>query len=168
MEKSPNIVGVYAPTVTAFGPDESINEHGTRAFIRYLLDSQVHGLVPMGSAGEFCALTLEERKRTMEWILDEVNGSVPVYAGTGHYSTGATIELSRHAMEHGATGLMVMPPYLLRPPKQDVLDHFRRIREAVPLPIMIYNVPALSGKKYPAGYCSARRGRRHPFREVVA
>ncbi len=60
-----------------------------------------------------------------------------------------TIELSRHAMEHGATGLMVMPPYLLRPPKQDVLDHFRRIREAVPLPIMIYNVPALSGVKYP-------------------
>jgi 4-hydroxy-tetrahydrodipicolinate synthase len=40
---------------------------------------------------------------------------------------------------------MIMPPYLLRPPKQDVLDHFRAIREAVPLPIMIYDVPALSG-----------------------
>lgn len=40
---------------------------------------------------------------------------------------------------------MIMPPYLLRPPKQDVLDHFRRIREAVPLPIMIYDVPILSG-----------------------
>ena len=139
------VVGVYAPTVTAFGADESINERGTRAFTRFLLDSGVHGLVPMGSAGEFCALSIEERKQTMEWILDEVNGSVPVYAGTGHYSTRATIELSRHALDNGATGLMIMPPYLLRPPKLDVLNHFRAIREAVPLPIMIYNVPALSG-----------------------
>lgn len=138
-------VGVYAPTVTAFGPDESIQEKGTRDFIRFVLDSGVHGLVPMGSAGEFCALSLDERKQVMEWILGEVDGSVPVYAGTGHYSTKSTIELSRHAMEHGADGLMIMPPYLLRPPKQDVLDHFRAIREAVPLPIMIYNVPTLSG-----------------------
>jgi len=40
---------------------------------------------------------------------------------------------------------MIMPPYLLRPPKRDILDHFRRIRDAVPLPIMVYNVPILSG-----------------------
>jgi 4-hydroxy-tetrahydrodipicolinate synthase len=138
-------IGVYAPTVTAFGPDESIHEKGTRDFIRFLLDSGVHGLVPMGSAGEFCALSIDERKQVMEWILDEVNRKVPVYAGTGHYSTKSTIELSRHAMENGADGLMIMPPYLLKPPKQDVLNHFRAIREAVPLPIMIYNVPTLSG-----------------------
>lgn len=137
--------GIYAPTLTAFNTDESLNEQGTRAFIRFLLESGVHGLAPMGSAGEFVALTDKERMRVMEWTLTEASGKVPVYAGTGHYSTRITIELSRHAKENGATGLMLMPPYLMRPPKRDVLDHFRRVREAVGLPIMVYNVPILAG-----------------------
>jgi 4-hydroxy-tetrahydrodipicolinate synthase len=145
MSEYPKPKGIYAPTITAFNADESLNEKGTRAFIRYLLDAGVHGLAPMGSAGEFFALTDEERMRSMEWILDEVNGQVPVYAGTGHYSTRTTIKLSQHALKNGANGILIMPPYLLRPPKQDVLDHFRRVREAVPLPIMIYDVPILAG-----------------------
>jgi 4-hydroxy-tetrahydrodipicolinate synthase len=138
-------MGIYAPTITAFNPDESLDKKGIRAYVRFLLDAGVHGLSPLGSAGEFIALSDQERMQVMEWVLDEVNGKVPVYAGTGHYSTRATLELSRHAMKAGAEGLMIMPPYLLRPPKQDVLDHFRRVREAVPLPIMVYDVPILSG-----------------------
>jgi 4-hydroxy-tetrahydrodipicolinate synthase len=145
MSKYAKPVGIYAPTITAFNADESLNEKGTRAFVRHLLDGGVHGLAPMGSAGEFFALTDEERMQVMEWILDEVNGQVPVYAGTGHYSTRTTIKLSQHAQKNGATGILIMPPYLLRPPKQDVLDHFRRICEAVPLPMMIYDVPILAG-----------------------
>ena len=145
MSNFPKPVGIYAPTVTAFNADESLNERGTRAFVRFLLDSGVHGLTPLGSAGEFVALTDEERMQALEWILEEVNGKVPVYAGTGHYSTRTTIRLSSHALRSGANGLMIMPPYLLRPPKQDLLDHFRKIREAVPLPIMVYNVPILCG-----------------------
>jgi 4-hydroxy-tetrahydrodipicolinate synthase len=138
-------IGIYAPTITAFNADESLNENATRAYIRFLLDSGVHGLAPMGSAGEFIALTEKERMQVMEWTLDEVGGKVPVYAGTGHYSTRTTIELSLHARKCGAKGLMIMPPYLLRPPKDDVLNHFRKIRESVGLPIMVYNVPILAG-----------------------
>jgi 4-hydroxy-tetrahydrodipicolinate synthase len=145
MENWPKATGVYAPTVTAFHPDESLNENATRAFVRFLLRSGVHGLAPMGSAGEFIALTDQERMQAVEWVLEEAGGQVPVYVGTGHYSTRTTIELSRHALRSGASGLMIMPPYLLRPPKQDVLNHFRRIRDAVPLPIMVYNVPILAG-----------------------
>lgn len=137
--------GVYAPTITAFNQDESLNKGAIRAYVRFLLDSGVHGLAPMGSAGEFIALNDRERMQVMEWILDEVNGQVPVYAGTGHYSTRTTIELSSHALKNGASGVMVMLPYLLRPPKEDILNHLRVIREAVPLPIMVYNVPFLSG-----------------------
>lgn len=145
VRSTPSLTGVYAPTITAFNDDQSLNEMGTRAFVRFLVDSGVHGLAALGSAGEFFALSDEERMQALEWILDEVNGRVPVYAGTGHYSTRSTIKLSRHAQECGATGLMLIAPYLLRPPKEDILRHFRAVREAVPLPIMIYNVPILSG-----------------------
>src|SRR5579883_2189485 len=62
----PKATGVYAPTVTAFNPDESLNEDATRDFVRFLLRSGVHGLAPMGSAGEFIALTDQERMQVAE------------------------------------------------------------------------------------------------------
>jgi len=141
----PRIRGIFAPTVTAFHSDESLSIEGTRAFVRFLLSQGVHGLTPLGSAGEPVALSVEERKKALDAIVEEVNGRVPIYAGTGDYSTATTIELSLHAKAAGCQGLMLLAPYLLRPPKQDVLNHFRRIREKVGLPIMVYNVPVLTG-----------------------
>lgn len=137
--------GIFAPTITAFHEDGSVNLKGTRQFVRFLLDSGVDGLAPLGSAGEPIALTASERMETLEAIVEEVSGRVPIYAGTSDYSTASTIELSLHARSIGCDGLMIMAPFMLRPPKQDVLNHFRRIREAVGLPIMIYNVPILTG-----------------------
>jgi 4-hydroxy-tetrahydrodipicolinate synthase len=137
--------GVFAPTVTAFNSDSSVSTEGTRAFVRFLLNEGVHGLTPLGSAGEPVALSIAERMKTLEAIVEEVDGRIPIYAGTSDYSTATTIELSRHARDIGCDGLMLMAPYLLRPPKQDVLNHFRRVREKVGLPIMVYNVPVLTG-----------------------
>lgn len=136
--------GIYAPTITAYTADSSICLKGTRQFVRFLLDQGVDGLTPLGSAGEPCALTVDERKQLLEAIMEEVAGAVPVYAGIVEYSTRTAIELSLHAKSLGCAGLMVMPPYLLCPPKRDVLNHLRRIREAVGLPIMVYNVPVLN------------------------
>jgi 4-hydroxy-tetrahydrodipicolinate synthase len=90
-------------------------------------------------------MNAHERMKILEAIVDEVSGRVPIYAGTSEYSTASTIELSLHARSIGCDGLMLMAPFMLSPPKRDVLDHFRRIREAVGLPIMIYNVPILTG-----------------------
>src|SRR5215831_21334416 len=83
--------------------------------------------------------------RLLEAIVTENNGQVPIFAGVGDYSTASTIELGLHAKSLGCDGLMLLAPFLLRPPKRDVLNHFRRVREAVGLPIMVYNVPLLTG-----------------------
>jgi 4-hydroxy-tetrahydrodipicolinate synthase len=141
----PRLSGVFAPTVTAFNNDESLNTEGTRAFVRFLLEEGVNGLTPLGSAGEPIALTTAERMKALEAIVEETAGRVPIYAGTSDYSTATTIELSKHARSIGCDGLMLMAPYLLKPPKQDVLNHFRRVRDSVGLPIMVYNVPVLTG-----------------------
>lgn len=139
------ISGIFAPTVTAFKNDESLDTQGTRAFVRFLLDQGVHGLTPLGSAGEPVAMSVHERMLALDAIAEEVNGQVPIYAGTGDYSTATTIELSLHARAAGCEGLMLMAPFLLKPPRQDVLNHFRRVRDKVGLPIMVYNVPVLTG-----------------------
>jgi dihydrodipicolinate synthase/N-acetylneuraminate lyase len=142
---SKQLKGIFAPTITGYHSDQSINLDATRKFVRFLLDQGVHGLAPLGSAGEPVALTLQERMRLLEAIVTENNGQVPVFAGVGDYSTASTIELSLHAKSLGCDGLMLLAPFLLRPPKRDVLNHFRRVREAVGLPIMVYNVPLLTG-----------------------
>ena len=137
--------GVYSPTITAFRSDESLNLPGTRAFVQFLLASGVDGLVPLGSSGEPLALTMTERKAVLDAIVDEAGGQVPIIAGIVEYSTKAAIEFGLHARSLGCNGLMVMPPYGFRPPRRDVFDHFRDIRAAVGLPVMLYNVPGTSG-----------------------
>jgi 4-hydroxy-tetrahydrodipicolinate synthase len=137
--------GVYAPTITAFEKDEAVNLEGTRAFVRFLLAQGIDGLVPLGSSGEPLALTMTERKAVLDAVMAEAGAKVPVMAGIVEYSTKAAIEFGRYAKSAGCKGLMVMPPYGFRPPKRDVFDHFRNIRESVGLPVMLYNVPGTSG-----------------------
>jgi dihydrodipicolinate synthase/N-acetylneuraminate lyase len=140
-----SLSGIFAPTITGYHSDGSISLGGTRKFVRFLLDSGADGLTPLGSAGEPIALTIDERKSLLDAIVAENAGQVPIYAGTGDYGTERTIELSLHARSIGCDGLMLITPFFLRPPKQDVLNHLRRVRERVGLPIMVYNVPLLTG-----------------------
>ena len=137
--------GVYAPTITAFEKNEDVSLAGTRAFVRFLLAQGVDGLVPLGSSGEPLALTMDERKAVLDAVTAEAGGKVPIMAGIVEYSTKAAIEFGLHAKLAGCNGLMLMPPYVFRPPKRDVFDHLRRVREAVGLPVMLYNVPGASG-----------------------
>jgi|Deesub1362A_J573_1020465.scaffolds.fasta_scaffold01455_7 4-hydroxy-tetrahydrodipicolinate synthase len=142
------VKGVIPPMITVFKPNETIDERRTRDHVNFLIENGVHAIAPDGSTGEFIALTLEERKHLIEFVIDEVNGRVPVYAGTGHYSTRLTIELSRFAERSGAQGVMVIPPYYLNPPKHDVFDHFRALREAIDIPIILYNNVWFAGYEF--------------------
>jgi 4-hydroxy-tetrahydrodipicolinate synthase len=142
--------GIYAPTITAFNRDGSINMKGNRKFVRFLVDQGVHGLVPLGSSGEPIAMTMDEKKSVLEEIATEVAGEIPIYAGVVDYLTSNAIEFGRHAKAVGCSGLMLMTPYVLRPPKRDCFDHLRRVRDAVGLPIMLYIVPVLTGTDFSA------------------
>ena len=116
--KKTRLSGVFAPTVTAFESDASLSTGGTRAFVRFLLEQGVHGLTPLGSAGEPIALSTAEKMKALEAIVEETAGRVPLFAGTSDNSTATQIELSQHARSIRCAGLMLMAPYLLRPPKQ--------------------------------------------------
>ena len=140
--------GVVPPMITVFEENGSINEKGMREHIRFMMDGGVHGVSPGGSTGEMIAMTIEERKELTELVVDECAGKVAVYPGTMHYSTSRTIELSRHAEKAGADGLLIILPYYLNPPKHDAIDYFRDIRQAVGLPIILYNNIWFSGYEF--------------------
>src|SRR6266498_3254458 len=132
------ISGVFAPTVTVMTED-GIDIPATRRHIQRLVDSGAHGLCPGGSGGEFVGLTYGERQQIIALGIQASAKRIPVYAGTGCYSTRDTIRLSKWAEAEGADGFMVLVPWLMQPLQQDVADHFRRLRDAVTKPIMIYH-----------------------------
>jgi len=133
--------GVMPPSITVFGGDEVVDEDGLRAHVNFLMENGVHGVCTTGTTGEAAALTDEERVRVMSIVVDEVNGRLPVYAGTGHDSTKLTIELSKQAEDVGADGVLVVHPYYRLPTVREITAHFEALRRAINIPVMLYQNP---------------------------
>lgn len=134
--------GIFPAALTMFDKENRLDEEATARHWNWLIEKQkADGLVIAGTSGEFIALESEERKRLFRLARDVVRGRVPVIYGSGHYSTKISIELSEDAQKCGADGIIVILPYFQRPSKPAVIEHYRRIRKAVNLPLMLYNNP---------------------------
>jgi len=134
--------GIFPAALTMFDKENNLDEEATARHWDWLIaDQQADGLVIAGTSGEFIALDLEERLRLFRLVKPVVRGRVPVIFGSGHYSTKLTIQLSEKAQNFGADALILILPYYQRPPKTAVIEHYRRIRRAVDLPLMLYNNP---------------------------
>jgi len=121
-----------------------LDEESTASHIDRLVREGAHGIVVAGTSGEFIALDADERLRVIRVAVTAVNGRVPVIAGTGHFSTTETIKLTERAAHAGADGAIVILPYYQRPTEEEVMDHFRMVGRASPIPILIYNNPGNS------------------------
>ncbi|MDP6156415.1 MAG: 4-hydroxy-tetrahydrodipicolinate synthase [Candidatus Thermoplasmatota archaeon] len=146
MKFEPN--GVNPALVTPFHKDEGINEDGFRALIRSVI-SHVDGIVPCGTTGEFVYLSMAERKKLFEIAVDEANGKVPVIAGTGACSTRQAVELTGFAHDIGASAALIVGPYYLTPSDKGFYQHYRTIADSCPIPILMYNIPQVTGSFIP-------------------
>jgi dihydrodipicolinate synthase/N-acetylneuraminate lyase len=140
---SVKIHGVIPPVITSFKSNGEFDESAQREVIRFLTPN-VNGFYPIGTYGSGPLMTLEERKRVAEVILDEVNGRVPVIVHVGSINTAQTVELAKHAEQSGADAVGAIPPYYYRYPDHDLLAHFRAVLDAVQIPVFVYNNPGLS------------------------
>lgn len=136
--------GVYPIVNTPFKEDGSIDFESQQRLVRFLLDCGAHGLALFGNAGEGYTLTGDERAELMRIIIRDVEGRVPVIVSTGHTGTDAAVALSREAEAAGADGVMVLPPYLLRPDAEGVFEYYRAISEAINIPIQIQDAPHMT------------------------
>jgi len=137
--------GVIPPVLTAFNVDQSLNLNGTKAFIRHLIDSGVHGIFVAGSTGEYTLLSIEERKELITAGVEAAEGKVPLLAGTGHNSTQIAIELSQYAEKVGADAAVVSLPHYPRPTEAGLYEHYKRIAQEVSIPVFVYNWPDAMG-----------------------
>jgi len=103
-----------------------------------------HGLVAVGTTGETPTLSHAEHERCVEIVVETAAGRIPVIAGAGSNSTEESVSLMRHAKAVGADAALVVTPYYNKPNQRGLLHHFRKLHDAVELPIIIYNIPGRS------------------------
>ena len=137
--------GILPAMVTPFTVDDRVDEAATRNLVRSLMDAGVHGLIPTGSTGEFSAMTLDERMRVADVVIEAAGGKVPVLPHTGAVATREVVALSKHAKNSGANGLMIVPPYYEPLSEEEVRAHYAAVAAAVNLPIMLYSIPSCTG-----------------------
>ncbi len=137
--------GCGTALVTPFLRGGALDEAGVRRLARRQIDAGVHFLVPCGTTGETPTLTGGERARVVDIVVSEAAGRLPVLAGAGGYNTQEVIESARRMAEAGADGILSVTPYYNKPTPEGLFQHYAAIGEAVPLPIIVYNVPGRTG-----------------------
>lgn len=139
------IKGIIVAVVTPLDEKGMINQRGLELIINFLIEKGVHGLFPCGSQGEFFALSLNERKRLLDLVVEHVAGRVVVIAHTGAVATRDAVELSRHAEAAGADAVSAITPFYITPTREEIYTHYTEIAKAVSLPLFAYNNPARTG-----------------------
>ena len=137
--------GIVASSMTPFDADGRVDRRAIAPHIDWLIGEGVAGLSPLGSSGEFFAMESADRKLVVEAVVEANRGRVPIMAGTHHYSTAITLDLSRHAERAGADMLLMVQPYYAGPTTSAVMDHYRRVADAVSIPIVVYHNAGATG-----------------------
>jgi len=133
--------GVYPAVPTQFNEDFSLDIKGTQKHVEALLSEGIHGLVMLGTIGENCSLSLDEKIQVLK-ATDEVNkGSVPLLNGIAEYTTAGACETAITAAKLGVDGFMVMPAMVYNSDRRETVNHFKTVASATDLPIMCYNNP---------------------------
>ena len=137
--------GVGTALVTPFTRSGELDEAAVRRLGRRQIDAGVHFLCPCGTTGENPTLTDAERLRTVEILVDEAGGRVPILAGAGGYDTREVIHTAREMARRGASGFLSVTPYYNKPTQEGLYQHYRAFAETTSLPIVVYNVPGRTG-----------------------
>lgn len=133
--------GIYPPMLTPLTPEERVDVRSVRSLVDWLITQGVHGIWALGTTGEFPCLDAVEREAALVATVEAAAGRVPVVANISDASTQLAIRHGRAAQRAGADALALTPPYYYPNSMDELLAHYRAVREAIDLPLLIYNIP---------------------------
>ncbi len=142
--------GLGTALVTPFAADGAVDLVAVGRLAGRQVEAGVDMLIPCGTTGEAVTLTDSEYEAVVGTVVDAVQGRCAVVAGAGSNSTSRTIENARIAAQCGVDGILVVGPYYNKPTQDGFYQHFRTVAEAIPLPMIIYNVPGRTGSNISA------------------
>lgn len=133
--------GSLVAIVTPMSDDGALDLDTLRRLIDWHIAEGSDGIVIVGTTGESPTVSYDEHCLLIRTTVEQVAGRVPVIAGTGANSTAEAIELTACAKAAGAQAGLSVVPYYNKPTQEGLYLHFRKIAEAVDLPLILYNVP---------------------------
>jgi 4-hydroxy-tetrahydrodipicolinate synthase len=136
--------GTFTVMITPVAADGDVDLKALARFTEWQIAEGIHGLVPLGSTGEFLSLSREQRTAIAETVIGAAAHRVPVFVGTGAEDTREVVRASREAQSLGADGVMIIPPFYSTPTPDEIYQHYKTVAEAIDIPIMVYNNPATS------------------------
>jgi 4-hydroxy-tetrahydrodipicolinate synthase len=137
--------GLMPAMVTPFDKRGEVDLDATEALVERFIEAGVDGISPLGSTGEASHLASEERKRFIEEVTRIVGGRVPLVVGVGAAGTREAIELARHAEGVGVDAVLIVSPFYWKVGEEALFRHFAAVAESVDIPVLIYNLPMLTG-----------------------
>ena len=137
--------GVFTALVTPMTPDEELDLGALEAHVDRQVADGVHGLVALGSTGEYYALSPAERESVVRTVVGAARGRVPVLVGPNAGATRDAVAYARQAEKAGAAGLLVSAPYYSLPSPDELVGHVRAVAGATGLPVVLYNYPGRTG-----------------------
>jgi 4-hydroxy-tetrahydrodipicolinate synthase len=131
--------GIIPPIITPFTEDGKFNEPVYREMVDHLIREGVHGVFPLGTTGEFYAVSEDEVREIFAVTLDAVKGRVPVYGGATHITTRGTVRLVQVAEEAGVDAVSVLTPMFVSQTQDEIYQFYKTVAENTSLPVIIYN-----------------------------
>ncbi|MGN2621782.1 4-hydroxy-tetrahydrodipicolinate synthase [Stutzerimonas balearica] len=135
------IAGSMVALVTPMDAQGGLDWDGLSKLVDFHLQEGTNAIVAVGTTGESATLSVEEHIEVIRRVVDQVNGRIPVIAGTGANSTSEAVELTENAKAAGADACLLVTPYYNKPTQEGLYLHFKHIAEAVAIPQILYNVP---------------------------
>jgi 4-hydroxy-tetrahydrodipicolinate synthase len=136
--------GSIVAIVTPFDGDK-VDFAALKKHIDWLIAEGTQGIVPCGTTGESATFSHDEQHQVISEVVQHVRGRAFVIAGAGSNSTREAVSLAKAAERMGANGILTITPYYNKPNQDGIFAHFKAVREAMPLPMVLYNVPGRTG-----------------------
>ncbi|MFN3544378.1 MAG: 4-hydroxy-tetrahydrodipicolinate synthase [Thiobacillus sp.] len=133
--------GSLVAIVTPMREDGALDLDALRRLVDWHIAEGTDGIVIVGTTGESPTVDFDEHCLLIRTAVEQAGGRVPVIAGTGANSTAEAIELTECAKAAGAQAGLSVVPYYNKPTQEGLYQHYRKIAEAVDLPLILYNVP---------------------------
>jgi len=144
MTASPPFTGSLVAIVTPFHGDK-VDFPALRKLVEWHIQQGTQGIIPCGTTGESATFEHEEQHQVIAEVVQACAGRIPVIAGAGSNSTREAVSLAQAAQRLGANGVLTITPYYNKPTQEGLFQHFKAVREAISLPLVLYNVPGRTG-----------------------
>ena len=140
--------GIYAALATPYTKDGAVDYKEAKRLVRHLINQGIEGFYACGSTGEAFLLSLDERKKFLEAVVEENNGEKTVICHCASISTDQMTEIAKHARQTGADAVSAVPPFYYKFNADEIVSYYLALADSVDLPVIVYNYKELSGFQF--------------------